>query len=154
MCLNYKHCGDDTIIVGVYVYDLLVTASKRVLVNDFFKSIGVLYIKDIGEVSKFLGMRVVLKDGSYMLDQQATIEELLEQHRLLDANGVLSSMSNDSNGTVEELMLLKLQRSEPYMRDFQSLVGSLMWLARCTRPDVCFAVHKATRRTQKLTISD
>ena len=148
MCLNYKHCGDDTIIVGVYVYDLLVTASKRVLVNDFFKAIGVLYIKDIGEVSKFLGMRVVLKDGSYMLDQQATIEELLEQHRLLDANGVLSSMSNDSNGTEEELMLLKLQRSEPYMRDFQSLVGSLMWLARCTRPDVCFAVHKATWRTQ------
>ena len=63
MCLNYKHCGDDTIIVGVYVYDLLVTASKRVLVNDFFKAMGVLSIKDRGEVSKFLSMRVVLKDG-------------------------------------------------------------------------------------------
>ena len=112
---------------------------------------GVLFIKNLGNASKFLGMRVVLKDGSYMLDQ---LEELLEQHRLVDANGVRSLMSDDSNGTEEELMLLKLQRSEPYMRDFQSLVGSLMWLARCTRPDVCFAVHKATRRTQKLTISD
>ena len=66
-------------------------------------------------------------------------------------------LSDDSDGTEEELMFLKVQRgaqSEPPMRDFQSLVGSLLWLARCTRPDVCFAVHKATRRTQKLTISD
>ena len=30
---------------------------------------------------------------------------------------------------------------------FQSLVGSLLWVARCSRPDIAFAVHKATRQT-------
>ena len=115
---------------------------------------GVLFIKNLGNASKFLGMRVVLKDGSYMLDQ---LEELLEQHRLVDANGVRSLMSDDSNGTEEELIFLKVQRGtqgEPSMRDFQSLVGSLLWLARCTRPDVCLAVHIALRRTHKPTIRD
>ena len=143
--------------MGVYADDLLVRVSKIVLANDFFKAMGMLSIKYLGKVRKFLGMRVVLKDGSYMLDQQATIEELLEQHRLVDVNGVRSTMSDGSNGTEEELMLLKVQRytqSKPSVRDFQSLLGNLLWLARCTRPDVCLAVHIALRRTHKPTISD
>ncbi|OWZ20845.1 Retroelement [Phytophthora megakarya] len=34
----------------------------------------------------------------------------------------------------------------PTMQIFQSLVGSLLWIARCTRPDISFAVHRVTRR--------
>lgn len=74
MCLYYKHCGKETIIVGVYVDDLLVTASKKVLAQYFFSDMCMLSIKDLGKVSKFLGMRVVHKDGVFFLYQQAAIE--------------------------------------------------------------------------------
>jgi hypothetical protein len=30
---------------------------------------------------------------------------------------------------------------------FRTLAGGLLWLARCTRPDIAFAVHQMTRRT-------
>ncbi|RAW21862.1 hypothetical protein PC110_g21693 [Phytophthora cactorum] len=43
---------------------------------------------------------------------------------------------------------------EPTIRGFQSLVGSLLWIARCTRSDISFTVHKATRRTHQPTMSD
>ena len=33
------------------------------------------------------------------------------------------------------------------IRQFQSLVGSLLWVARCTRPDIAFTVRKVTRQT-------
>ena len=33
------------------------------------------------------------------------------------------------------------------IRSFQSIVGSLLWVARCTRPDIAFAVQRATRQT-------
>ncbi|KAG3091662.1 hypothetical protein PI125_g17373 [Phytophthora idaei] len=36
----------------------------------------------------------------------------------------------------------------------QSLVGRLLWIARCTRPGIGFAVHKAPRRTHSPTVSD
>ena len=36
--------------------------------------------KDLGQVRKFLGMRVELsEDGEYYLDQQATMKELLDE---------------------------------------------------------------------------
>ena len=35
----------------------------------------------------------------------------------------------------------------PTIKSFQSLVGSLLWVARCSRPDIAYAVHRATRRS-------
>ena len=32
-------------------------------------------------------------------------------------------------------------------RKFRSLAGALLWIARCTRPDISFAVHRMTRQT-------
>lgn len=55
MCLYYKCHGKEMILVGVYVDDRLVTASKLSLVNAFFASMRVSSIKDLGEVRKFLG---------------------------------------------------------------------------------------------------
>uniref|UniRef100_A0AAV1UE01 LAGLIDADG endonuclease n=1 Tax=Peronospora matthiolae TaxID=2874970 RepID=A0AAV1UE01_9STRA len=33
-------------------------------------------------------------------------------------------------------------------------MGSLLWISRCTRPDICFVGHKATRQTHKPTTKD
>ena len=37
---------------------------------------------------------------------------------------------------------------------FQSLVGSLLWVARCSRPDIAFAVNKAIRQTHAPRVLD
>ncbi|KAG2771133.1 hypothetical protein PC129_g7245 [Phytophthora cactorum] len=42
----------------------------------------------------------------------------------------------------------------PTITKFQSLVGRLLWVASCTRPDIAFAVHKPSRRTHCPTIAD
>ncbi|GMF48730.1 unnamed protein product [Phytophthora fragariaefolia] len=145
MCLYYKLDGNDMAIVGVYVDDLLVTASTPDLVEDFFVAMNILPIKDLGKVNKFLGMRVHLDeaDGD-SLAQQAAIEELLEPLRLTDANGVKTPIGEESNDAKPlELQLLPsvATNSEPTIRVFQSLVGSLLWIARCTRLHISFAVE-------------
>uniref|UniRef100_A0AAV1TE48 Polyprotein n=1 Tax=Peronospora matthiolae TaxID=2874970 RepID=A0AAV1TE48_9STRA len=35
----------------------------------------------------------------------------------------------------------------PTVQTFQSLVGSLLWISRCTRLAIAFAVHRVTRRS-------
>ena len=79
MCIYYKSMGNDMIVVGVYVDDVLVTATTAALVQDFFISMGSLSIKDLKNVQKFLNMQTELnKRNGYTFDQQEIIEELVE----------------------------------------------------------------------------
>ena len=66
MCLYWKRDGKDIVVVGVYVNDLLVTGRNVATVDCFLEGLSSLSIKNLGQVSKFLGMRVVLnEDGGY-----------------------------------------------------------------------------------------
>ena len=106
-------------------------------------------IKDLGRVSKFLDMRFTLNaDRSYSLDQQEAIGELLRTNGLADSNSTRTPIGDDCyevTSDESELLGASNKRSGPSIRQFQSLVGSLLWIARCTRPDIAFAIHKATR---------
>ena len=46
----------------VYVDDLLATGTDTAAVERFFNQLGSLSIKDLGVVSKFIGMRVAMED--------------------------------------------------------------------------------------------
>jgi hypothetical protein len=37
---------------------------------------------------------------------------------------------------------------------FRTMAGTLLWIARCTRPDIAFSVHQMTRRTHAPRICD
>ncbi len=37
---------------------------------------------------------------------------------------------------------------------FRTMAGALLWIARCTRPDIAFAVHQMTRRTHARRMCD
>nr|CCA17625.1 hypothetical protein SS1G_13224 [Albugo laibachii Nc14] len=81
MCLYFLQQNGDVTVVGVYVDDLLVTASNPEMVEAFFNSKNVLSVKDLGELRKFLGMRVNLDNARiYTLDQQAAIEEMIKRN--------------------------------------------------------------------------
>ena len=102
-------------------------------------------------MSKFLGMRIELSAvGSYRLDQEEAIGDLLRANGLTDPNSTRAPIGDDCYEDQDgDVTLLGEQNTStgPSIRDFQSLVGSLLWVARCTRPDISFAVHKrpATR---------
>uniref|UniRef100_A0AAV1T842 Polyprotein n=1 Tax=Peronospora matthiolae TaxID=2874970 RepID=A0AAV1T842_9STRA len=157
MCLYLKNEGAELVVVGAYVDDLLVTGTSTAVVDRFFVSLSTLAIKDLGEVSKFLGMRVTRDGSSYTLDQEESIKDLLREHGLEAANPTRAPISADCYDADEgDMKMLKVLSSsgEPTVKSFQSLVGSLLWIARCTRPDVAFAVHKATRQTHAPRLKD
>ena len=74
-------------MVGVYVDDLLVTGTKQSAVDEFFVETSCLSIKDLGIVNKTLRLRIELNESTgYVLDQQVTIELLLEEFGIDSAN--------------------------------------------------------------------
>ncbi|CAI5711699.1 unnamed protein product [Peronospora destructor] len=108
-----QYAEGDLIIVSVYVDDLLVTASSQTKVEDFFKAMRVLSIKDLGEVNKFLGMRVTLNNAkTYTIDQTAAIVEMLSQNGLMEANGVKVPIGEESNDNETEPVYLEMKRGQ------------------------------------------
>lgn len=76
LCVRFE-CGQ-LIVVDVYVDDLLATGTDAAAAEQFFNKLGILSIKDLGAVSKFLCMCVAIDSiGAYVLDQAAAIDELL-----------------------------------------------------------------------------
>ncbi|GMF47391.1 unnamed protein product [Phytophthora fragariaefolia] len=140
MCLYFRLDGDVLLVVGVYVDDLLVTGTKQAVVDAFFGELTSLSVKDLGCAHKFLGMRIVYDDlDGYSLDQEVMIIDLLKEHGMEHEHGVHTPIGKDSNECAQkDAVLLSATRNDGgvTVSDFQSLVGSLLWLARCTRPDI------------------
>ncbi|POM69506.1 Integrase catalytic core protein [Phytophthora palmivora] len=61
---------------------------------------------------------------------------------------------NKAQDALTELLSAHGGAGAATVKTFQSLVGSLLWITQCTRPDVAFAVHKITRRTNAPTLGD
>ncbi|OWZ08672.1 Pol Polyprotein [Phytophthora megakarya] len=92
-----------------------------------------------------------------MLSQRQTILEVLERFGLADANAVRVPIVDGQDDDCHGVLLpggANGTPSRPTIQLFQSLVGSLLWLARSTRPDIAFAVHRVTRRAHAPCESD
>ncbi|POM72016.1 Integrase catalytic core protein [Phytophthora palmivora] len=156
MCVYFRRKKGALVVVGVYVDDLLVTGTRQGEVDNFFGELSDLAVKDLGVASKFLGMRVeYTQENGYYLDQEAGISELLREFGMEHANGVRTPIGAEWNEVdVSELLPTSGGEGVVTVPRFQSLVGSLLWIARCTRPDVAFAVHKATRKAHSPSMAD
>ncbi|OWZ15199.1 putative mitochondrial protein [Phytophthora megakarya] len=103
-------------------------------------------------------MRIEYSDeNGYDLDQEVTIDELLQTYGLEKAHAVRVPIGEDWNEAQDgstELLPTNGGEGAATVKTFKSLVGSLLWIARCTRPDIAFAVQKATRRTHAPAVAD
>ena len=65
----FSHDKGELTIVGVFVDDLLATSSNQEKMKEAFNAMFVLSIKNMGQINKFLGMRMALKDSkTYPID--------------------------------------------------------------------------------------
>ncbi|KAJ9531774.1 hypothetical protein QJQ45_021923 [Haematococcus lacustris] len=102
---------------------------------------SVFNIKDMGETRWFLGMQITRNraEGTIMLDQRQFINELVTTH----------SMSSSHSKAVPMAPAIKLVREgdplDTSVHHYSALVGSLLYLTCCTRPDIAFAVGALAR---------
>jgi hypothetical protein len=142
MCLYYKIMKTTIILVGIHVDDLLVTSNDAKMVNEFFEQIKTFDVKDLGIASKFLGINEHETPNSYSMSQRTMILNLIEQFGLKNARPGGTPIA-EVVLSAEDVNLLSTQETSL----FRTMAGALLWIARCTRPDIAFAVHQMTRRT-------
>nr|GEU71847.1 hypothetical protein [Tanacetum cinerariifolium] len=109
-------------------------------------------MKDLGEAAYILGIKIY-KDRSRQLIglcQSAYIEKILKRY----------CMENSKDGSIPMQEKLKLSKSQGASTPVElkrmqnvpcaSAVGSIMYVVRCTRPDVAFAQNVTSRFQQNL----
>lgn len=124
----------------VYVDDIIVTGSSDDILSDFVSSLAKRFsLKDLGNLSYFLGVEVLPHKHGILLSQRRYITDLLTHLNMLDAKPVLTPIP--SSASAISLM------SDPPLQNptvYYEVVGSLQYLS-LTRLDVSFAVNKLSQ---------
>ena len=130
-------------ILAVYVDDLALLTNKEADMKDVKACLEAQFkMKDLGELHYCLGVCIErYKDqGTLWLHQRQYIFNLIEKYGLQEADIV--STPSDVN--------VKLQKNDGVSKAvnpvvYQSIVGSLMYAATATRPDISYAVGVLSR---------
>jgi hypothetical protein len=136
-CLYYN----DWLIVFFYVDDICAVCTKenQPKLLGFKDALMKKYeMKDLGELSWFLGIRV-LRDRSQRklwLCQDSYIEKIANTFHLTDMRSVSTPMSTD------ELLPSPEEASKQDIYVYQRMIGSLLYATCITRPDAARALSK------------
>lgn len=134
-CLFAKTDGKVKIIVALYVDDFLIFSNSDIETEKLKKFLGSKFkLKDLGPVRQYLGMRINLDKNKNVitLDQKQYIEQLASKFQMSDCKPQSTPIEPKLN----------VQKSKECLPDvpYQKLIGSLMYLAVLTRPDIAYAV--------------
>ncbi|KAJ9520612.1 hypothetical protein QJQ45_007481 [Haematococcus lacustris] len=133
-----------TVYLLVYVDDCLLCTEKGDFDSlNFVKQrlSSVFGIKDLGQTRWFLGMQISRDraQGTLQLDQQQYIKELLSTYSMTEAHSKAVPMAPGTK-LVKEGDALDIAHNS-----YSALVGSLLYLSCCTRPDIAYAVGALAR---------
>jgi hypothetical protein len=141
-CIYFQRCDDEFLaIVAVWVDDLIIGARDRNLLNELKAVLKNRFrMKDLGPLTYFLGIEFVQEAESINMSQSHYTKKLLLKFGMADSrprSTPCEAKPDVVTGTHEPLKNVK----------YREVVGSLIYLMTCTRPDISWTV---TRLSQKL----
>lgn len=137
------HIGEDLLILAAHVDDCTITGSSKELIKAFKAEIASRFrITDLGPISWLLGMKVTRnrEARTISLSQESFVEAIITKYNFIDAKPAAVPMDPSMQYTKDQSPTTTTQIAEMKRVPFRSALGSLMYLAVGTRPDVAFAV--------------
>jgi hypothetical protein len=142
-CCYIKVTKEGFILIGLYVDDLIVVPQDRKTWDkDVIELTKRFKLQDLGAARRVLGMLVTRhNDGSFFLNQSEALREVLEAYGMGECATASTPMVIRPKGPFELLCATEIKQ-------YQAMVGSLMYISTCTRPDLSFSVSQASRYMQ------
>jgi len=143
-CVFIKKARGATLIITIYVNDLgLFTTSKNEMAELKQELKDNFTMTDLGEMKKILGIQVIRdrEAGTLKIFQSAYIDKILARFNMAEANPVSTPLPK--NIKLDDIQAQTEDSSMPYAK----AIGSLMYAAIQTRPDISFAVQHLSQYT-------
>ncbi|KAG8478414.1 hypothetical protein CXB51_028231 [Gossypium anomalum] len=127
---------DACLYVLVYIDDLIVTGNHQCNINKFVKTLDAKFsLKDLGPLSYFIGIEVLLTTERLFLSQQKYVFDLLKKANMDQAKGSPTLMVTST------ILSRHVGSAVENESEYRSIVGALQYVV-ITRPDIAFAVNR------------
>lgn len=134
-CLFYKIEGQKFLYCAIYVDDMVVVSSNIDIEKYYMNRVGSkINLKCLGDAKYILGMQVEQENGRVYVHQQDYIKKLLIMYGMDECNSVSTPI--DVNIKMDNYA----DSNKCNTKEYQELVGRLMFLSVNTRPDITFTL--------------
>ena len=99
----------------------------------------------MGEANIILGIKIFKDNDCIILSQSHHVEKILKKFEHLD----MSPLSTHLDSKVH---LIKNHGDSVLQDKYAQIIGSLMFLTNCTRPDIAYVVGRLSRNTHNPSI--
>jgi hypothetical protein len=140
--LYFKVINGIPVYILVFVDDIMVICSDKTVSaqvkTDLMKRFD---IRDLGNITRFIGIRVTRYEKLIKIDQTNMINEMVKKFNMDDAKTKIIPMSPS----------IKLVKTVPGNElntvkfPYRELIGSLLYVSVCTRPDISYSVGVLAR---------
>ena len=143
-----KFSNDDFIILLLYVNDMLIIGHDSSKIDSLKRELSKSFaMKDLGSAKQILGMKISRdrKNRKLWLSQESYIEKVLERFNMSKAKAVCSPLAGHLKLSSNRCPTSEKDMKEISKVPYAFVVGSLMYVMVCTRPDIAHAVGVVSR---------
>ena len=145
--MHHQHRGGGQLIVVLYVNGITIMSSSLENVKQLKEKLSLHYeMTDLREIQSYLGMHIY-RDCSQRcieVDQSRYIKSILDRFGMADANPHPTPFPT---GADVHRVKNTAQATQVEIKQYQSLIGSLLYVQIGTRPDISFAVSQLAQYT-------
>lgn len=138
-CVYYRHVRGEGVILCLYVDDILIFGTNMKVIHEVKSFLSKCFdMKDLGEADVILNIKLIKNKSGITLTQSHYVEKILSRFGYIDSK-------SSPTPYYPSVTLLKNRRIAVDQLRYSQIVGSLMYLASTTRPDISFVVSKLSR---------
>ena len=148
-CVYVKTTNKSTTILIIWVDDIIIASSNLESLTEVKRNLASRFkMKDLGVLSWFLGIEFTCGNGTIKMSQTKYIERILARFNMKNCKPRSSPCEVSSNKICSD-------DSAPVdSRVYREIVGSLVYVMTCTRPDLSFSVTKLSQHLSAPTVTN
>ena len=136
------------LILLLYVDDMLIVGQDASMIGDLKKDLFMAFdMKDLGLAQQILGMEITRdrKAKKLWLSQEKYVERILERFNMKHVKLVDTPLGGHFKLNKKSCLSSMKEKENMASIPYSSVVGSLMYVMVCTRPDITYAVGVVSR---------
>lgn len=142
--------GEDAVYIALYVDDLFLVGRKLSNIEVVKRGLHEEFkMKDLGEAKFLLGIEIRRQEnGDVFLVQERYARDVISRFNMEGCKSVSTPLDIGCHLDNTQQPVTDAERAEMVDVPYRSAIGSLMYLATCTRPDIAAAVSELSKFSQ------